>query len=77
MSVLYSIGRGVSVFAELKRIHPNLSDQVLAARLRELLREGLIIKYEQPDQRRYEVTARGESLLQIIRALCDWIAQDA
>jgi len=78
MSVLYSIHVGIRNFAELKRSHPNLSDQVLAARLRELLREGLISKDEQTNRRPcYSVTAGGESLLQIIHALCDWIARGA
>jgi hypothetical protein len=32
MSVLYSIDTGARSFAELKRVHPTLSDHILAAR---------------------------------------------
>jgi hypothetical protein len=43
MSVLYSIDTGARSFAELKRVHPTLSDHILAARLRELRREAVIL----------------------------------
>ena len=73
MSVLFSIDRGARTFAELKRAHPNLSDHILAARLRELRREGLIAKDEQAKRRPvYTATASGSSLLKIIGALCVW-----
>ena len=70
MSVLYSIDTGARSFAELKRVHPTLSDHILAARLRELRREGLICK-DEPSSRHpfYTTTQRGSSLLEIVRAL--------
>ncbi len=73
MSVLFAIDSGNRTFAELKRTHPNLSDHILAARLRELRREGLITKDDQAKQRPvYTATVRGSSLLKIIGALCVW-----
>ena len=77
MSVLYSIDTGARSFAELKRVHPTLSDHILAARLRELRREGLICK-DEPSSRHpsYATTSRGSSLLQIVRALCAWSEEE-
>jgi DNA-binding HxlR family transcriptional regulator len=77
MSVLYSIDTGARSFAELKRVHPTLSDHILAARLRELRREGLICK-DEPSSRHpfYTTTRRGSSLLEIVRALCAWSEEE-
>ena len=77
MSVLYSIDTGARSFAELKRVHPTLSDHILAARLRELRREGLICK-DEPSSRHpsYATTSRGSSLLEIVRALCAWSEEE-
>lgn len=73
MSVLFSIDSGARTFAALKRTHPNLSDQILAARLRELRREGLIDKNERARRHPvYMATDRGASLLKIMAALCAW-----
>ncbi|MBL6616229.1 MAG: helix-turn-helix transcriptional regulator [Reyranella sp.] len=73
MSILFSIDSGARTFAELKRAHPSLSDHVLAGRLRELRREGLIAKDDKADHRPvYRATARGSSLLKIVAALCAW-----
>lgn len=77
MSVLFAIGNGDRTFAELKRTHPNLSDHILASRLRELRREGLIAKDEQANRRPvYTATDRGLSLLKIIAGLCAWGEQE-
>ena len=76
MSV-YSIDTGARSFAELKRVHPTLSDHILAARLRELRREGLICKDEPSSHRPfYTTTRRGASLLGIVRALCAWSEEE-
>jgi DNA-binding HxlR family transcriptional regulator len=73
MSVLFAIDNGARTFAELKRTHPTLSDHILASRLRELRREGLIAKDERSDRHPvYGTTARGASLLEIVGALCAW-----
>ena len=77
MSVLFAIDSGNRTFAELKRRHPNLSDHILAARLRELRREGLIAKDEQAKRRPvYTTTVSGSSLLKIIGTLCAWSEQE-
>ena len=73
MSVLFAIEGGAGTFAALKRTNPNLSDHVLASRLRELRREGLIVKDERTDRHPvYAATPRGQSLLKIVAALCVW-----
>lgn len=77
MSVLYAVSTGARTFATLKRTHPNLSDHILAMRLRELCREGLIAKDERTDRHPvYTTTERGASLLEIVGALCTWGAED-
>lgn len=77
MSVLFAIDNGDRTFAELKRTHPNLSDHILASRLRELRREGLIAKDEQANRHPvYTATDRGSSLLKIIGTLCAWGEQE-
>jgi DNA-binding HxlR family transcriptional regulator len=73
MSVLFSIESGAGTFAALKRTHPTLSDHILAGRLRELRREGLIDKDERARRHPvYATTERGQSLLKIMAALCAW-----
>lgn len=73
MPTLYAIHHGVQTFAALKRALPNVSDHVLATRLRELVAEGLVDKQSLPQRHHaYRVTARGAALLEIVAALCDW-----
>lgn len=73
MQTLHAIHHGVCTFAALKRTLPNVSDHVLATRLRELAAERLVDKQATSQRHHaYQVTARGVELLTIIAALCDW-----
>ena len=73
MQTLYAVQQGVATFAALKRGLPNVSDHVLATRLRELVAEGLVDKLATSQRHHaYRVTPRGAALLEIIAALCDW-----
>jgi DNA-binding HxlR family transcriptional regulator len=73
MQVLYTIAHGERTFGALKRSLPNVSDHVLAKRLRELLDEQLIDKLVAgPRRTSYVTTARGAALLSIMADICAW-----
>ncbi|MGS2739162.1 winged helix-turn-helix transcriptional regulator [Sinomicrobium sp. M5D2P17] len=76
MQLLYCISEDVYQFSKLKKIFPTISDQVLAKRVTELLKEELIYKSEIPNtvpqQLKYSVTDKGEELIKIILDLHKW-----
>lgn len=76
MQILYSIAEGLSQFSTLKKAFPNLSDQVLSTRLKELKDEYLVtsenIEDTTPKQIRYTPTDKGAQLLKIILDLHHW-----
>lgn len=76
MQILYSISNNVYQFSKLKKVFPTISDQMLGKRITELQEDGLIKKAEIPDtvpqQIKYEVTAKGKELLNIILDLHFW-----
>ena len=76
MQLLYCISEDVYQFSKLKIIFPTLSDQILAKRIAELVKEELICKSLIPDtvpqQIRYSVTNKGNELVEIILALNSW-----
>jgi DNA-binding HxlR family transcriptional regulator len=62
-------------FNELKRLMPDISSTVLAARLLEMEREGLISKKiyaEIPPRVEYRLTARARELGVILKDLGEW-----
>jgi DNA-binding HxlR family transcriptional regulator len=62
-------------FNELKRLMPGISSTVLAARLLEMEREGLISKKiyaEIPSRVEYRLTARARELGVILKDLGEW-----
>lgn len=62
-------------FNELKRLLPNITQRMLTNQLRELEMDGLVHRevYAQvPPRVEYSLTARGESLGPIIRAMEQW-----
>jgi DNA-binding HxlR family transcriptional regulator len=62
-------------FAELAAAIPDLSDRMLAERLRELEHEGIVVRAvipETPVRIEYSLTAMGRGLEASIRALGDW-----
>ncbi|MGH9963480.1 MAG: winged helix-turn-helix transcriptional regulator [Nitrososphaeraceae archaeon] len=65
-------------FNELKRLMPGISSTVLAARLLEMEREGLISKKiyaEIPSRVEYRLTARARELGVILKDLGEWAQQ--
>lgn len=70
--ILLAIARGTSRFSEIRASVTGLSDRLLAARLKELERAGLVERQviaSTPVQVRYALTARGDDLLRSLQPL--------
>jgi DNA-binding HxlR family transcriptional regulator len=70
--ILLAIARGASRFTEIVARVDGLSDRMLAARLKELERIGLIDRIVEPTMPvsvRYRLTARGRDLLAALQPL--------
>lgn len=76
MQILAAIAQGHQRFSLLKNHYPALAEQVLGKRLRELEREGLVlrcvVKASVPQQVQYVLTPKAAALLNILQALCAW-----
>ncbi|HEY2636399.1 MAG TPA: helix-turn-helix domain-containing protein, partial [Solirubrobacteraceae bacterium] len=62
-------------YADVKAFIPGLSDTMLAQRLRQLEREGLVIRHVAPTapvRVSYALTPKGEALAPVIEALTVW-----
>jgi DNA-binding HxlR family transcriptional regulator len=76
MLLLYKLGEnGVMRFNELGRLHPKLTQKMLAQQLRELEADRLVNRksYNQvPPKVEYSLTPRGASLLPILESMIGW-----
>jgi DNA-binding HxlR family transcriptional regulator len=73
--ILLAIARGASRFTEITTAVTGLSDRLLAQRVRELERDGLIERQviaTTPVQVRYVITERGADLLESLQPLVRW-----
>jgi Predicted transcriptional regulators len=74
--ILYKLGeKGVMRFNELGRLHPRLTQKMLAQQLKELEADGLVNRksYNQvPPKVEYSLTERGAALLPILDEMCSW-----
>lgn len=62
-------------YNELKRYIKTISHKTLSASLKELEKDGLILRREYPQippKVEYSLTAKGQSLMQILDGLCVW-----
>ena len=62
-------------FNEMQRYLKNVADKTLSQNLKELEKDGLIIRtvYPQiPPKVEYTLTERGHSLVKVLDKLCDW-----
>jgi DNA-binding HxlR family transcriptional regulator len=62
-------------FATLRAAIPEMTDRMLAERLRELEREGMVERREMTGTRvrvRYELTQRGRALADAVAAIAEW-----
>lgn len=76
MNILYALSRlGKLRYGQIKNLLENITPHVLATKLKELEAEGLIKRVvypEVPPKVVYSITTKGESLLPILKQLCDW-----
>ncbi|WP_084143517.1 winged helix-turn-helix transcriptional regulator [Methylocapsa acidiphila] len=66
---------GRARFSELERAVPGISQRMLSSTLKNLDRDGLVIRElfpEVPPRVEYEITALGKSLLRPTQGLVDW-----
>ncbi|XKG99766.1 helix-turn-helix transcriptional regulator [Pelagibacterium halotolerans] len=69
------LGHGTKRFSELKRAVEGISQRMLTLTLRNLERDGLVVRTvypEIPPRVEYKLTPLGETLLEPINALWDW-----
>lgn len=74
--ILQALMTDTERFGEIRAAIPGLSDRLLAERLRELEREGLLSRIC-PDESsipRYVLTAKGEALAPVVDAISAWAA---
>ncbi len=76
MVILFWLGTQPSIrFNELQRRIGGISYKSLTAALRELERDGLVSRTvfpQVPPRVEYALTARGQSLLPVLNAMCAW-----
>lgn len=76
MTILYALMEfRVVRFNEMKRYIGDISYKTLSANLKELEVDGLVHREEFPQippKVEYSLTARGESLIPILDAMCEW-----
>ncbi|AZZ95110.1 transcriptional regulator [Hahella sp. KA22] len=77
--ILWHLHLGKMRFKELERIVPGVSQKMLTQQLKEMERDGLIVKTvfpEIPPKVEYELTERGHSIFPILEQMHEWaIAQ--
>jgi DNA-binding HxlR family transcriptional regulator len=74
--IVWHLGtKGTKRFNELKKLLPNITQKMLTQQLRELENDGLVERkvYPQvPPKVEYSLTDLGESLMPILKSMCDW-----
>lgn len=66
-------------FNEMRRYLGKVTDKTLSMNLKELERDGLIVRREYPQippKVEYSLSERGKSLMKILDMLCDWGEQN-
>lgn len=73
--ILAHLKEGVHRYGELHRLIPDISEKMLAQRLRELQADGLIERIDhqaKPAHVEYRLTEEGRTLAPVLQALYDW-----
>lgn len=69
------VEKTVARYGELKREIPDITHKMLSAQLKELERDGIVIRkeYQQiPPKVEYSLSPKGESLIPILEEMCKW-----
>ena len=76
MIILYCLKEYETVrFNEMRRYLKHVSDKMLSSSLKELERDGLVLRTEYPQvppKVEYSLTERGKSLIPILDMMCEW-----
>jgi DNA-binding HxlR family transcriptional regulator len=73
--ILWHLSYASTRFGELRDLLPGVSEKVLAAQLRELEKDGLLLRTSTqsvPPRVDYRLSPAGEELIPIMRRMCDW-----
>lgn len=73
--ILRAMLAGHSRYSDIRNAVPNLSDTLLAQRLKQLESEGLVERFVDPGpplRTRYMLTPKGGALYEVVRAVEDW-----
>lgn len=80
MVILYCLSEfGVVRYNEMKRYINTISHKTLSLSLKELEADGLLLREEYPQippKVEYRLSPRGESLIPILDAMCEWGEQN-
>ena len=69
------VEKTVARYGELKREIPDITHKMLSAQLKELEKDGIVIRkeYQQiPPKVEYSLSPKGESLIPILEEMCKW-----
>ncbi|NJO01035.1 MAG: helix-turn-helix transcriptional regulator [Bacteroidia bacterium] len=75
VNILWNLARGVNRYGQLKHHIPAISEKMLTQRLRDLEKEGLIIRkdfHTVPPHVEYYLSEAGNQLVPILHLLCQW-----
>lgn len=73
--ILWHLRDETKRFSELKRLMPGISEKVLTQQLRELEKDGLVLRVSHPSKSpkvEYSFTDYGRSLIPVLEKLCHW-----
>jgi DNA-binding HxlR family transcriptional regulator len=79
-AILWKISQGQNRFGQLRRAIRPISEKMLARHLRELERDGLVVRRdfaELPPRVEYYLTERGDALKPILLQLKNWSEENA
>ena len=69
------VEKSVARYGEIKKAIPDITHKMLSAQLKELERDGIIIRkeYQQvPPKVEYSLSDKGKSLMPVLEEMCKW-----
>jgi DNA-binding HxlR family transcriptional regulator len=73
--IIWHLGFEPRGFAQLRNLMPGVSEKMLAAQLRQMRADGIVVRHEAetvPPQVTYSLSPAGEELLEPMNLLCGW-----
>jgi DNA-binding HxlR family transcriptional regulator len=73
--VIYALSQGTRRYSELQRLIGGVSQKMLTQTLRKLERDGLVERHVYPvvpPKVEYSLTPLGETLTELLKAVCKW-----